>query len=62
LGIGRPPLGVEAADYVLAPFLPEENPHVDRMLDEAVAALECLVTEGTAAAMNRFNQEPIADS
>jgi len=55
LGIGRPPLGVEAADYVLAPFLPEENPHVDRMLDEAVAALECLVTEGTAAAMNRFN-------
>lgn len=55
LGIGRPPLGVEAADYVLAPFLPEETPAVDRMLDQAVAALECLLTEGIAAAMNRFN-------
>jgi PTH1 family peptidyl-tRNA hydrolase len=55
LGIGRPPLGVEAADYVLAPFLPEENPHVDRLLDEAVAALECLITEGVGVAMNRFN-------
>ncbi len=59
LGIGRPPLGMDAADYVLAPFLPEETPSVDRMLDQAVTALECLLTEGIAAAMNRYNvREP----
>jgi PTH1 family peptidyl-tRNA hydrolase len=55
LGIGRPPFGVEAADYVLDPFLPEETLQVDQMLDQAVAALECLLTEGIAVAMNRFN-------
>lgn len=59
LGIGRPPLGVDAADYVLAPFLPAESPQVDRMLEQAVTALECLVEDGIAAAMNRFNvREP----
>lgn len=59
LGIGRPPLGVDAAEYVLAPFLPEETPSVDRMLDQAVTALEYLLAEGIAAAMNRFNvREP----
>ena len=62
LGVGRPPIGIEAADYVLAPFLADEVPHVDAMVEQAVLALECLLTEGVAAAMNRFNQELIADS
>jgi len=55
LGIGRPPLHVEAADYVLAPFLAEEQAEVDRVLERAVPALDCLVTEGVGTAMNRFN-------
>ncbi|MFM8550951.1 MAG: aminoacyl-tRNA hydrolase [Nitrospiraceae bacterium] len=62
LGIGRPPSGMEAADYVLAPFVAEEGPLVDAMIEQALLALECLLTEGIAAAMNRFNAaEPIAD-
>lgn len=55
LGIGRPPLGIEAADYVLAPFLAEERAEVERLVTEAVPALESIVTEGVGAAMNRFN-------
>ena len=55
LGIGRPPAGIDAADYVLAPFLAEERAEVERILDQAVPALACMVTEGVGAAMNRFN-------
>ena len=62
LGIGRPPRGIDSADYVLAPFRAEEQPLVDAMIEQAVLALECLLTDGVAAAMNRFNvKEPMAD-
>lgn len=58
IGIGRPAPGEEAADYVLAPFTPEEAAVLDEVLDQAVRALESLVTEGVAMAMNRFNVRP----
>ena len=58
IGIGRPAPGVDAADYVLSPFSPEERPILGQVLDQAVAALECVVTEGMASAMNRFNVRP----
>jgi peptidyl-tRNA hydrolase, PTH1 family len=35
IGIGRPPDGADAADYVLATFRPEERDPLDRALDEA---------------------------
>jgi PTH1 family peptidyl-tRNA hydrolase len=56
LGIGRPPPGQDPADYVLQPFLPEERPRVEQMLDEAVAALEHLLRAGIDSAMNEFNR------
>ncbi|MDQ7843896.1 MAG: aminoacyl-tRNA hydrolase [Armatimonadota bacterium] len=55
VGIGRPPEGVDPADYVLARFRPEEQPVVDEVLERAAQALEVAVTEGIPAAMNRFN-------
>jgi PTH1 family peptidyl-tRNA hydrolase len=55
LGIGRPAPGLDPADYVLSAFLPEEIPIVDQVLDQAVLALDCLITEGIDVAMNRFN-------
>lgn len=55
VGIGRPAPGEEAAEYVLSPFMPEELASIDSAVDQAIAALECLVTEGVDAAMNRFN-------
>jgi len=58
IGIGRPAPGEEAADYVLAPFTREEAAVLDEVLDQGVLALESLVTEGVAMAMNRFNVRP----
>jgi PTH1 family peptidyl-tRNA hydrolase len=55
MGIGRPPAGVETADYVLRPFTPEEEPEVDRMLERAAEAVETLLREGAEAAMSRHN-------
>jgi PTH1 family peptidyl-tRNA hydrolase len=55
IGVGRPAPGEDAADYVLSVFAPEEIPVVEATLERAVQALECLVVEGMAAAMNRFN-------
>jgi PTH1 family peptidyl-tRNA hydrolase len=43
-------------DYVLLPFRKAELAVLDQALDEAAAAVELLVTEGAAAAMNRFNR------
>ncbi|HEY4485613.1 MAG TPA: aminoacyl-tRNA hydrolase [Nitrospiria bacterium] len=56
VGIGRPPPPLEARAYVLSDFLPEEKPIVSEVVDRAVLALECFVTEGPETAMNRFHQ------
>lgn len=55
IGIGRPSPGQDSAEYVLEPFSKDDWHVLDPCLDRAVNALECLITRGTAAAMNRFN-------
>lgn len=61
LGIGRPGedatrRGQEAVvDYVLASFRPDELPVLEEMVERAADAVTCLLEEGMAAAMNRFN-------
>jgi len=55
IGVGRPTPGQDSAEYVLTPFSPEERALVNSTVEQAVLALECLVVEGAAAAMNRFN-------
>jgi PTH1 family peptidyl-tRNA hydrolase len=57
LGIGRPPSGEDPVEHVLRPFTPDERPVVEAMLDDAVAALEHLLREGTDSAMNVFNRD-----
>ncbi len=59
-GVGRPTSGEETADYVLAPFDPEELATLDARLEEAANALDALLAEGVEAAMNRFNAAPRA--
>lgn len=59
LGIGRPPGGKDPADYVLEDFRPEEEPVVEGMLDRAVAAIECWLTEGLEKAMSLYNRQEV---
>lgn len=55
IGIGRPPAGLDPADYVLSDFTPDEFPVFRQAVELAVQAIECWLTEGLVAAMNRFN-------
>ncbi len=60
IGIGRPPAGVDPADYVLQPFSPEEIPVVELVVERAVGAIETWILRGIETAMNEFNRKPIA--
>lgn len=54
-GIGRPPAGEDPVDYVLAPFDAEQRALLDARVELAADAIEAVLSEGVAAAMNRFN-------
>ncbi len=55
VGIGRPPEGMDSADYVLEPFSPQESSELEDVLSRAVEALICLLREGHQKAMAQFN-------
>ncbi|MDR7538518.1 MAG: aminoacyl-tRNA hydrolase [Armatimonadota bacterium] len=55
LGIGRPPAGVDPADYVLSRFDRAEAPLVDAAVERAADAVEMFVQEGIERAMSAFN-------
>jgi PTH1 family peptidyl-tRNA hydrolase len=56
LGIGRPPEGVDPADFVLAPFNPEEAKGVGALIDEGAKAVISLLREGGERTMREFNR------
>lgn len=56
IGIGRPPERVTAAEYVLAPLRDEELPLYEAAVQRAAEAARAWVSEGTAAAMNKYNR------
>jgi PTH1 family peptidyl-tRNA hydrolase len=43
IGIGRPPSGMDPADYVLGRFRPEEVPIVDGVIDQAAELIVAFV-------------------
>jgi PTH1 family peptidyl-tRNA hydrolase len=47
----------DGAGYVLSPWKKKELTVVDEMLDRAADAVETIIKEGAAAAMNRFNRK-----
>ena len=57
VGVGRPPAGVEAADYVLAPFEESERASLNGVLKRASEALAVMLIEGMEAALNRFQKK-----
>ena len=58
LGIAPDRKITDGVQYVLAPFRKAQLKVVDEILDAAAEAVEAVVKEGPAAAMNRFNRKP----
>jgi len=62
IGVGKPPLetGREVkaggTEYLLAPMRKAELAVLDEVLDQAVRAVEAVLTKGVGAAMNEFNR------
>ena len=58
VGVGRPERGDPrpVADYVLAPFSPEED--VEAIVGRAADAVESVVRDGLDEAQQRFNERP----
>ncbi|MGA2359491.1 MAG: aminoacyl-tRNA hydrolase [Terriglobales bacterium] len=57
LGIAPDRKVADSVKYVLTPFRRAQEKVVDEVLDTAVQALEIILKEGPAAAMNRFNRK-----
>jgi peptidyl-tRNA hydrolase, PTH1 family len=55
MGIGRPPGRMSGPDYVLQDFSNAEMTVVSEILDRAVEAVLCFVTDGLDTAMNKYN-------
>ena len=61
LGIAPDRKVVDGVKYVLTPFRKAQEKIVDEVLDMAARAVEVILNEGPAAAMNRFNRKNEAD-
>ena len=57
IGIGKPPGRQMGADYVLRRIPKPERIDLDVAVEVAADAVECILADGVAAAMNRFNGE-----
>ena len=55
IGIGRPPEGIDGANYVLSPFREEEREAMAAAIDRAADAVEMILAEGLAAAQQRYH-------
>ena len=55
MGVGPVPPRVDAAEFVLAEFFPEEEAAVDAMIKEAVACADSWLFDGIGKAMSKFN-------
>ena len=58
MGVGPARKPADGAKYVLTPFRKAQLKVVDEILDLAAEAVEVIVKEGPAVAMNRFNRKP----
>ena len=57
IGISRPPLGVNTADYVLSDFTTSERKALTGIINTACDSVACWATSGVEAAMNTYNKQ-----
>jgi PTH1 family peptidyl-tRNA hydrolase len=57
VGIGRPPEGMDPAEYVLEVFSDVEQSHLDHVLSRAAESLRVMLLEGLEKAMNQFQKK-----
>jgi PTH1 family peptidyl-tRNA hydrolase len=68
IGVGKPPTETGRAvkaggtDYLLSPLRKQALAELDEVLDQAVRAVEAVLTKGVGAAMNEFNKKVVPDS
>ena len=55
IGVGKPVSKEHGADHVLKKFSKRERTEIDVIIEQAADAVECIVSDGVDAAMNRFN-------
>ena len=58
IGIGAPPPGIVAREYVLGKFSDDEEESIAGAVARASAAVRCVLEEDLDAAMNCYNQDP----
>jgi PTH1 family peptidyl-tRNA hydrolase len=56
IGIGRPPAGMDPADYVLEIFDKDEQSQLDQVLSRAAEAVRVTLLDGLEKAMNQFQR------
>jgi len=59
VGIGRPPQGMDSADYVLEAFDRIEQSLLDQVLSQAAESLRVMLLEGVEKAMNQFQKKSL---
>jgi PTH1 family peptidyl-tRNA hydrolase len=55
IGVDKPASKERGVDHVLRRFSKRERGEIDVTIEQAADAVECIVTDGVEAAMNRFN-------
>jgi PTH1 family peptidyl-tRNA hydrolase len=59
VGVGRPPQGMDPAEYVLDVFDNIEQPRLDQILSQAAESLRVMLLEGLENAMNQFQKKSL---
>ena len=57
VGIGRPPQGMDPAEYVLVSFDGIQQSHLEGILSRAAESLKVVLLEGVETAMNRYQKK-----